>query len=178
MRIKNCTEEDVTVVGEFYDRIVLWLDQHVNYPKWLYKVYPSEISVREMTADGSQFVCEEDGTIIGAFVLNTDPQGSYNKGSWKQNLPDGSYLVLHSLAIDPFMHGKGLGTEVINFCVDKAMEEGYKALRVDIVPDNIPARRLYEKNGFIWAGDVDLERGIENIPLFSLYEKVVPTVSD
>jgi hypothetical protein len=41
---------------------------------------------------------------------------------------------------------------------------------VDIVPDNLPARKLYEKEGFTYAGDVDLERGIEEIPLFSLFE--------
>lgn len=33
-----------------------------------------------------------------------------------------------------------------------------------------PARKLYEKNGFTYAGDVDLERGIEDIPVFSLFK--------
>ena len=176
MQIRKCTEEDIKAAGAFYDRVVLWLDQHINYPKWIYKVYPSERSAREMTAAGNQYLCEEDGTLIGAFVLNTDPQGNYHKGSWKKDIPDGEYLVLHSLAIDPAMHGKGIGSEVIRFCENKARTEGFRALRVDIVPDNLPARKLYEKNGFTSAGDVDLERGIENIPVFSLYEKNWETV--
>ena len=53
---------------------------------------------------------------------------------------------------------------------EKAREDGYKALRLDVVPDNIPARRLFEKNGFVYAGDADLGRGYDEIPVFSLYE--------
>ncbi len=61
-------------------------------------------------------------------------------------------------------------SEIIRFCIDLAKSEGYKAIRVDIVPDNYPAKMLFEKNGFDYAGDVDLELNIGNIPAFSLYE--------
>ena len=79
-------------------------------------------------------------------------------------------MVLHTLAVDPDMNGRGIGSKVIEFCVDKAQAEGSRALRVDIVPGNLPARKLYEKNGFTYAGDADLERGFEDIPVFSLFE--------
>ncbi|MBP5738044.1 MAG: hypothetical protein J6X38_03055, partial [Abditibacteriota bacterium] len=59
MKIRKCTEADVTAVGAFYDKVVLWLDAHVNYPKWIYKEYPSEISVRDMTSRGEQYMCTE-----------------------------------------------------------------------------------------------------------------------
>ena len=87
---RRSLEEDIVRAGQFYDNVVSWLGEHVNYPRWIYGVYPSEASVR--------------------------------------------------------------------------------AIRVDIVPTNDPARRLFEKNGFIYAGDVDLELDIGDIPAFSLYE--------
>ena len=40
-----------------------------------------------------------------------------------------------------------------------------------MVPGNTPAQRLYRHNGFTYAGTRDLERGIEYIPEFELYEK-------
>ncbi|MBQ7524922.1 MAG: hypothetical protein IJT09_00655, partial [Abditibacteriota bacterium] len=92
--IRKCTEADVAAVGEFYDRVVLWLDARVNYPKWIYKEYPSEISVREMTSRGEQYLWEEDDKIIAAFVLNKDPQGNYDRGNWKRKLPLGSYMIV------------------------------------------------------------------------------------
>ena len=170
MNIRKCEAADIVSVGAFYNKVVLWLDNHINFPKWIYGVYPSEVSVREATRMGDQYLCLDSDRIIGAFVLNADPKGNYQKGSWKRPLPDGEYMVLHTLAIDPERHGQGLGTQIIRYCVKKAQEEGFKSLRVDIVPDNHPARKLYEKNGFTYAGDVDLERGIEDIPVFSLFE--------
>ena len=170
IRIEKCTEADVAAVGAFYDRVVRWLDAHVNYPKWVYRVYPSEGSVREATAAGEQYVCLDGDAIAGAFVLNADPRGNYRKGKWQKDLPDGAYMVLHTLAVAPERQGRGLGSQIVRFCAERARSGGFGALRVDIVPDNHPAAKLYRKNGFTYAGDADLERGIAEIPVFSLYE--------
>ncbi len=170
MEIRKCREADVAAAGAFYDAVVFWLDQHTNFPKWMYKIYPSESWVREMTEAGEQYICVDGEKIIGAFVLNTDPQGNYRKGNWSRDLPDGAYMVLHALAISPELQGKGLGAEVVRFCTEKAKADGYKAIRLDIVPGNLPAKKLYEKTGFRYVVDADLERGIAHIPTFSLFE--------
>ncbi len=170
VNIRKCSEEDIVRVGQFYDEVILWLNHHVNYPRWIYKVYPGENSVRTMVKTGSQYICQDRESILAAFALNTEPQGNYQKGNWSQTLGDGSYMVLHALAIDPQKQRQGIGTEIIQFCIDKARSGNYKAIRVDIVPTNDPARRLFEKNGFVYAGDVDLGLEIGEIPAFSLYE--------
>lgn len=170
MIVKVSSESEITAVGEFYDRAVKYLDEHINYPKWTYKVYPSEDSVREKALAGSQFMFGRNGQVVGAFVLNDDPQGVYENVMWNKPLERGEYMVCHTLAAEPNMQGKGIGKQMVSFCIKYAMEHGYKAIRLDVVPDNIPARRLYEKCGFQYAGDVDLERGIAEIPLFSMYE--------
>lgn len=168
--IQKCLEVDIARTGQFYDSVILWLNDHVNYPRWIHRVYPNERSVRMMAEAGAQYICVNGESIIGAFALNAEPQGNYQKGQWKQEVADGSYMVLHALAIDPDVQRQGLGSEIIRFAVGKAKEGGYKAIRVDIVPDNLPARKLFEKNGFTHAGDIDLELDIGNIPSFSLYE--------
>ena len=170
MEIRLCEKTDIEATGAFYDNVVLWLDAHVNYPKWEYKVYPSVEFVEEKTEEKTLYICEEAGKIVGAFVLNADPNGDYQKGNWSRDLEDGDYLVIHSLAIAPEAQGLGLGSKVIDFSVDEAKKRGYSSIRLDVVPDNIPAKKLYEKNGFSYSGDFDLGRGIEDIPEFSLYE--------
>ena len=170
MEIRLCQEADIDCVGEFYDRVVLWLEAHINYPKWEYKVYPSKDFVIEKTKDKTLYVCFDKEQIVGAFVLNNDPQGDYQKGDWSIQLDDGEYLVIHSLAIAPEVQGQGFGKQVIDYCIYEAKRLGYPAIRLDVVPDNIPAKKLYEKNGFTYFGDYDLGRGIEEIPEFSLYE--------
>lgn len=170
MEIRKALKSEAAQIGAFYDKVVLWLDLHINYPKWIYGVYPSEGSVRKAVNDGEQYICTERGAIIGAFILNADPGGSYQKGSWKKDIPDGAYAVVHALAADPALQRRGLGSEIVRFCIEAAGREGYEALRADVVPDNYPARTLFEKCGFTYAGEADLQRGIESIPAFSLYE--------
>ena len=114
--------------------------------------------------------CEDGDSILAAFALNSEAQGDYQKGNWSLDLPDGSYMVIHALATDPQKQRQGTGTEIIRFCVARAKAENYKAIRADIVPANYPARRLFEKNGFVYVGDADLELSIGGIPEFSLYE--------
>jgi len=171
MEIRKCTQEEAAQVGAFYDKVVARLDADgVNYPKWTYREYPSAISARACAQAGTQYVCTEGDVVVGAFVLNDNPEANYQKGAWSRHIPDGEYMVLHALAIDPDCHGRGLGSQVVEYCIRTAKERGYKALRLDIVPDNIPARRLYEKHGFRYVGTYDLDRGIAHIPVFSLFE--------
>lgn len=170
MYIRKCQEKDIDSVAAFYDRIVMFLDDHINYPCWIYKVYPSIESVKAMTEEESQYICIYDENIVGAFVLNDKPQGSYWKAKWSQKLNDGDYLVLQTLAIDPIMQGQGFASQAIEFSIEKAKSEGYKAIRIDVIPDNYPAKKLFEKNGFEYVEDVDLELDIGDNPLFSLYD--------
>ena len=169
-RIRQATEADIPRTGEFYDRVVRRLDETVNYPRWIYGVYPGRSFAREMTLAGAQYLCLEGETILGAFVLNTDPQGDYRRGRWSRDLPDGTFMVLHALAVDPSARRRQTASRIIRFCADTAKARGFAALRADIVPSNLPARRLFEKNGFACAGDADLGRGLADIPCFSLYE--------
>ena len=170
LEIKKCLEKDIADAGVFYDKIVKQLDEHVNYPRWIYKVYPSDGSVRTKTQEGTQYLCFEDEKIVGAFVLDDKPQGNYGNGQWAKELPEGAYMILHALAIDPGIQRRGAGSAVVRFCIDTAKARGYQGIRLDVVPDNFPARTLFERNGFTCAGDADLQLDIGDIPFFSLYE--------
>ena len=169
MIIRKCQKEDILKVSLFYDKVILYLDNHVNYPKWKYKIYPSILSVTKMTVEGYQYVCLDDNqNIIGSFVLNYDPEGSYFKVKWSKIIK--KYMVIHAFAIDPSMHGKGIGTKALEFCLEHAKKEGCEGIRLDVVPTNYPAKSFYEKNGFKYVSDVNLDRNIEDILLFSVFE--------
>ncbi len=170
MNIRKCEQKDIAATGAFYDRVVEYLDSHINYPKWRYKEYPSETYAAAMTADCCQYIIEEDEKIIAAFVLNCDPEGDYDKGKWSRELKDGEYMVIHALAVDPDIHGTGTGRKIVEFCIDTARNNGCKAIRLDIVPGNAPAKHLYESLGFKHIGDEDVRPEVEHIPAFSLYE--------
>ncbi len=168
--VRLCLPCETDLVGAFYDGVVGDLVEHINWPKWTYKVYPSTAFVKQMTVQNSQFVCTLNGKLVAAFVLNEDPQGAYDRANWSKRLSDGEYLVCHAVAVSPEMQNKGVGRQIVDFCKKFAADRGYKAIRLDVVPGNLPAKKLYENCGFRYRGDVDLLRGYQDIPLFSMYE--------
>lgn len=168
--IIQCTHKNVASVCRFYDEVVRHLLQNVNYPKWKYKVYPSDDTVTQAAAENTQYLCERNGRTVGAFVLNCDPQGAYQKAQWSKFIADGDYLVIHSFATHPDCYRRGVAEEMLNFCIEEAKRRNVAAIRVDVVPTNYPAKAFYEKHGFTFVAETDLDRGFEDIPTFCLYE--------
>ena len=172
MEIRKCSVEEATTVGAFYDEIVKFMDDNgVNYPKWIYKIFPTTDYAVDAARAGNQFVCVEGEKILSAFVLSENPEGDYSKGAWSKNLAVGEYLVLHALAVAPDCQHRGLGKKIIEYSINYAAEKNYRALRLDIVPENFPAKKLYEACGFKFVGAADLGRTFSGIPQFCMYER-------
>ncbi len=170
MYIRNAALSDFEKASELYDKVTLHLENNINYPDWIHKVYPSSETVEKGIKEGSLFVCEEGGKTIGAFLLNTDPDGDYSQGNWTADIAEGEYMIIHALAVDPDYKGRGIGKRMVKFCLDYAKGKGHRAIRLDAVPKNTPARGMYESMGFRFAGERDLKRQETGIPSFALYE--------
>ena len=173
MIIIQCTMEHLDAASAFYDEVTEYLNAHINYPKWTPHVYPGRESTKAAIAQGTQYLCMEEDAVVGGFILNDDPQGAYELGDWKLPLSLGEFLIIHTLAVSPSYYGKGIGKCMVEYCIYHASTLGYKALRLDVVPGNYPAEKLYLQMGFTFAGERDLLRNIEGIPTFKLYEKIL-----
>lgn len=169
MEFIKCGTEYLDALSCMYSRVVENLEKNINYPKWS-KIYPCRESIKDAIEKGGQYVCAQNGVILGAAVLNEEPGGNYDVGEWQRDLKKGEYLIIHTLAVDPLHEHKGVGGYMVEKCIDIAESNGYKAIRLDVVPDNIPAINLYKSKGFTFAGIKDLSRNINGIPLFGLYE--------
>lgn len=170
MIIKRCDLSHLNILTDFYTNVVNYLVKTINYPRWTPGVYPCEKSIEDAIEKGFQYAAfDEDGEVLGAFVFNNDPAGNYDVGDWKKPLKSGQYMVIHTLATRIGSYGKGVATKMVEFCIQETKNKGYKSIRLDVVPDNYPAIKLYEKCGFVFAGEKDLQRGFEHIPTFCLY---------
>lgn len=168
-----CNKSHIEPLTEFYDNVTLYLEQTINYPKWRHKAYPSRDSVVTAIANNTQYAFVENNKIVGAFVLNNDPQGDYDVGNWAKPLDCSQYSVIHSLATLPEAFGRGIGTKMVEYAIEQAKLSKLHAIRLDIVPTNFPAQKLYTKMGFRFVGEYDLKRGYDDIPTFCLYELLI-----
>jgi len=173
--IRLAKDEEVKDVGKFYDRVVKQLDADgKNFPLWDLGEYPSYTSALAAHEDGSLYVCVDEWKhgekIVAAFVFDEKVHGKYEKGSWSLELKAGEFALIHALAVAPEAHGRKIGRKIVDFCIEEAKEKGYKAIRLDVVPNNLPAKKLYEGAGFQKIGDYDLELGDEKLNPLTLYE--------
>lgn len=64
----------------------------------------------------------------------------------------GEAAVLASIYVTPDRRGSGLGQQLLGQFIADACAHGFSKLTLGVKPDN-PARRLYEKAGFIYTHD-------------------------
>ena len=170
MKFVKCTKEHINAVTKMYREVVHALEQGINYPQWSDE-HPSNAYIADSISQGELFACIDNGVIRGATVLSENPEGHYEAGEWKYPLNRGEYLIVHTLAVSPSSERKGVASFLVDGCVEYARDNGYRAIRLDVVPENTPAVHLYQKKGFTFAGRKDLKRNIKGLPLFDLYER-------
>jgi predicted acetyltransferase/GNAT superfamily N-acetyltransferase len=76
---------------------------------------------------------------------------AYDNVGWLQTRPGDDAVFLASIYLDTPVHGRGIGTQVMQIVIDEARRNG-KAVTLDVVKIN-PARRLYERLGFRTTGE-------------------------
>ncbi|HCK88537.1 MAG TPA: ribosomal-protein-alanine N-acetyltransferase [Erysipelotrichaceae bacterium] len=81
-------------------------------------------------------VYEEDGKILGYI----DWWVTYEQAQ------------LANIAVASEAHRRGIGQKMIDLCVNECIKAECENLSLEVRVNNMPAIRLYEKNGFIAAG--------------------------
>ena len=82
------------------------------------------------------YILEDKGTPCGFALLSK---------TFSQEA-GGISVTLEEIYIEPAHRGKGIGTD---FLRDLCGNQAYKRIRLEVEDDNIPAKRLYERMGFI-----------------------------
>ena len=83
-------------------------------------------------------------------------------------LNDDKWIILHRLCITPPFQNKGIGTNVLLMFEDRAINRGYKSIRIDVFSTNEQAIYIYQKLGYIRLGEAFCDRG-----KFYIYEKII-----
>lgn len=133
--------------------------------------YPNRAFIREATADGNLYVFIVDDSIVGSVVLDEWQTPEWDAINW---LPtESSVLVIHALAIDPRLQGRGYGAALLRACEQVAAEHGYGCLRLDLFAGNPVARSLYERYGYQHRGQIQYPSKPAGHQDYACYEKIL-----
>jgi GNAT superfamily N-acetyltransferase len=171
MVIRNARLEDEESLVGFYKGVIDYLldEDHINYANWSY-YYPNKFNIKRNIIRNEQFIMMENNKVVGAFFLGENRESNYSKGKWSLDLSEEEYLVLDTFALSPSKINKGKGQLMLKFAVNYAKRNNKKAVRLDVIFENEPAKKMLLKGGFKFVGKAKKVRFIEGVTYFALYE--------
>jgi ribosomal protein S18 acetylase RimI-like enzyme len=122
-----CFQLNVAAMREYVEPIYGWElgVQRTYHDEWF-----------SASRDTTSIIEEDDGTPIGVLDLSDD----------------GDHLYLSRIAVVPEVHGRGIGTAVMESLIERG-----RPIRLHVFTNNVRARRFYERLGFIADRDSDRE---------------------
>jgi GNAT superfamily N-acetyltransferase len=107
----------------------------------------AEAAIAAEVEAGLFWIADVDGVPAGVVRLQAaDPD------FWP-DVPDGTSLFLHRLAVRRSVAGQGVSTELLRFAVERTRELGLASLRLDCVATRPKLRAIYERFGFVHHSD-------------------------
>ena len=86
---------------------------------------------------------------VAYFVLEHKNEVIGGAGIAKLDNCEDNICELQKMYFLPIARGKGLGTNLISRCLEKAKSFGFESCYLETMPYMLAARKLYAKNGFI-----------------------------
>jgi len=112
-------------------------------------------------AAGVAWVAVEDGEVLGAMSVLSEPDPSYNiiDGAWHC---DGPYLSVHRVCVSDARKGQGVAGCLFAHSFRLAKEQGISSVRIDTHRGNIPMQHAIAKSGFSYCGVIHLVGGVDH----------------
>ncbi len=138
MIIREYNEQDLQ------DMIAVWnevVEEGVAFPQEGYlDTVSGAVFFAEQTYTG---VAEDEGKVVGLYILHPN------------NIGRCGHICNASFAVSSACRGQHIGEKLVVDCLAKAKEAGFSIMQFNaVVENNVHARHLYERLGFVPLGTV------------------------
>lgn len=123
-----------------------------RYARWKMGLHPVREAIRDYIREGAMVLLMDGVRMMGAMAVTLYQGEDYHAIAWGVDAADDDVAVLHLLGVRPSAQGRGVGAQLVRGALDIARLQHKKALRLDTLESNLPARRLYEAQGFAYRG--------------------------
>lgn len=164
---------DIKAVAAIYDDIHALEEKGELHIGWQTGVYPVESTAQAALERGDLFVCEAEGKVLAAAIINKIQVDVYADCNWLYKAADENVMVLHTLVVKPSVARRGVGRNFVEFYEQYALSCGCDTLRMDTNERNTTARAMYRKLGYREADIVPCTfNAIPGVQLVLLEKKI------
>lgn len=173
LNIRPAVLEDIPAILELYNEVIDLFQRQTGTTAWQKGVYPIEQDFQTAIRAGNMYVGELEGRLAAGMIITQGTDKSYGDAPWRVKAADSETAVIHMLGVSPGFAGRGAGLQMAEGAAALGRKRGWKALRLDVLEDNVPAQRMYERAGFQYIGTKKIFYESTGLANFLLYERPV-----
>ena len=151
MEFRRAVLEDINGVMALVKRVVPLMRASGNL-QWG-DDYPNAAAFERDISLNQLWLAQVDGLLAGVAAITTDQDPDYVKVGWDIHE---TAIVVHRLAVDPALRGKGVAAALMLQAEVEAKAKGIAVLRVDTNSQNEATQKLFPKLGYTFAGEIGL----------------------
>ena len=159
LKIEKAVENQYPAVREFYHAMIDALKESSYDLGWKKDIYPAPDFLLASIRSGELYIVQDADRIVASMVINHECNDSYRDFQWPAEIQPDEVTVIHTL-----------GRQMMQFAIDTARLHKQKVIRLDVLKDNIPAKRLYESMGFRYLHTLPMFYENTGWTEFDLYE--------
>ena len=168
--IRTASLDEYQNVTDFYYILIDSMQNAEFRPGWKKYVYPTKQFIYDSISEKSLFIATINSAITGSMVMNHVCSDSYSNVQWNVSADNNEIMVIHALAVSRDFQRKGIAGKMVEYAIDFCKDNGMKAIRLDVLPSNIPAEKFYTKMGFVYIDKIQLFYEDTGLTDFLLYE--------
>lgn len=173
MKIIKATENQYDAVRFFYYSLIDEIKGSQYYIGWKKDIYPSSEFLCKSIVEGELYIGVENDEIVAAMVLNHQYNEGYINIHWQTEAKGKEITIIHALGVRPIYSGKGYAVSMVKKAFEIAADSNQKAIRLDVLSGNLPAKKLYTKMGFRYIDTSQMYYEDTGRTEFELYEYVL-----
>ena len=151
MKLRRAIDADVATIVDVVRRIVPEM-RAADQLQWD-DAYPNAKTFARDIANGELWVAEVDACLAGVAAITTEQYKGYAQLGWDVQEPA---IVVHRLLVDPAFRRRGIAGALMRQAEAVAATRGIAVLRVDTDLKNDAARRMFERLGYVLAGEFSI----------------------
>ena len=173
LQIRVAMPNELEHIIDFYNTIIDSMQGKTNKAGWKKGIYPTESFLRDAIAKGELYVGELENKMVVCVVANHEGNEGYRQVRWLVEAKETEQLVLHILGVHPMYVGRGIAQKTLQFIIQSASLAKIKSIRLDVLHDNFPAQRTYERAGFQHLDTITMYYDDTGWTDFLIYEYIV-----
>ena len=171
MIFRKAEKEDFDKVRSLYWTLIDREQDDPSFPHWKKCIHPSDEMIRNSIDKEELYVLADGDTVAACVIANGEKVDGYSDVLWQ--IDSEEVIVLHVLAVHPDQRGKGLARRLVENVIEVERTAGKKAVRLDVIENNVAAEKLYQKLGFQYIQTKTLYYDVVGEMTFKLYELVL-----